>query len=192
MQFSEVGSIVSLWIHPEDHADLMIPVKSLQATANKGIEGMPSRYYDRDTMKNHVSIISVQQIDWHAERLKTKISPGLIRSNIETTGIDWECAEGDVIKISPNPKHSLASQVILGYRRYRTPCKRMDVDIAEGAMKLMKRERQGILTEILTSGTIKVGDFIWIESPTLIKSPDDDDSGFVFDRTIGPSAGGID
>src|SRR3989442_1080873 len=109
----------------------------MELLAGKGIVGNP-RYFARtsgtgEPSRRQVSMIEREQIAEHASALGLKsIPPGIVRSNIETQGIDlidllgWEVEMGEA--------------VVLFYDA-RTPCAKMD-RIAPGLRKLMGDKRQ--------------------------------------------------
>lgn len=153
-----VGKVASLHLHPVKSNDPMQLVNSMQLIAGKGILNNP-RYYDTTNKssgrpnKNHVSLIEREQIADHAYSLGLEdISPGLVRSNIETTCIHLLNLVDCSVKIGDT--------AVVKFYKKRVPCKQMD-DVEPGLFKLMK-QKQGVIAEIIVSGQIKVGDTICI------------------------------
>jgi MOSC domain-containing protein YiiM len=132
----------------------MLPVESVQLVADKGILG-DLRYFERTSRKtgqlstSNVSLIEREQIKKHAEALSiASILPGAVRSNIETEGIDLSRLIGREIQLGG------ATLVI---HSHREPCANMD-KIQPGLRELMKDGKQGVLAQVVRSGTVRVGD----------------------------------
>lgn len=153
--------ITSLHIHPPDHGQPMLTLDALDLVAEKGIL-QDKRYFNRRSrtggpFKRQVTIIAREQIDSHAATLRLPpFAPGLVRSNIETHGIDLLPLLGKKIQIGT---------AILLLVEPRTPCEQME-RIAPGLRALMQNSQQGLLAQVLQSGSIKPGDkIIPIEHP---------------------------
>ena len=134
----------------------MLPVESAQLVADKGILG-DLRYFERvsrktgQPSKSHVSLVGREQINAHSKVLGVRpLPPGVVRSNIETEGIKLSSLIGRELQIGSTTLvvHSL-----------REPCANMD-KIQTGLRELMKDGRQGVLAQVVRSGTIRVGDVI--------------------------------
>lgn len=150
---STVGTVASLHLHPAKGGQPFQPVEEMELNEGKGILGNP-RYFARirgngEVSKRQVSIIEREQIAEHAETLGLKrIPPGIVRSNIETSGIDliellgWEVEVGEAL---------------VHFYEARTPCAKMD-QIAPGLRKLMCNDQQGVLGQVVRSGKVMVGD----------------------------------
>jgi MOSC domain-containing protein YiiM len=135
----------------------MVPVDAVRLVAEKGILG-DLRYFERISRKtgkptrDQVSAIERELLDSHAATLAIDpIAQGLVRSNIETEGIDLSSLIGREIEIG---------EALLIVHSYRKPCAKMDA-IKPGLRKLMEDGRQGVLAEVVRSGRIKVGDVIY-------------------------------
>ena len=121
----------------------------------KGIVGNP-RFFARRSRnggfsKRQVSLIEREQIGEHAAALRLeKITPGTVRSNIETEGINLIALVGRQVQIGT---------AVLFFYEPRTPCEKMDA-ICEGLRDLMDNDRQGVMAQVVRSGIIKVGDEI--------------------------------
>jgi len=102
--------------------------------------------------RNHVSIIERELIREHTESLEVEmIAPGLVRSNIETTGIELLDLLNCGVKIG--------DQAVVFFYKARVFCKQMD-DVHDGLDRLMRNARQGVIAEIVRGGEIKIGDEI--------------------------------
>jgi MOSC domain-containing protein YiiM len=92
-----------------------------------------------------------EQIGEHAATLGLQpIAAGAVRSNIETEGIDLIALIGKDVQVG---------QAVLRFYAPRDPCHKMDA-ICQGLRELMMNSKQGVLAEVLRSGTIAVGDAV--------------------------------
>jgi MOSC domain-containing protein YiiM len=150
-----VGQVASLHLHPKVSGEPLMTVSQIEVEAGKGIIGEP-RYFGRktrtgDPSKRQLSVISREQVAEHVATLGLgEISPGVVRSNIETTGVDLISLVGREVQIG--------EAVVLFYEP-RTPCQQMD-RICNGLRELMANGKQGVMAQILKSGRISVGDEI--------------------------------
>ena len=149
------GTVASLHLHSEVPNELMKEVKSISVVVGKGIKDNP-RYYDAKTKKGlpnkrHMSLIEREQIEEHALFLSEPLKSGVVRSNIETSGINLSSLLGKKVAIGDN--------AVVLFTMLRDPCYKMDM-ICHGLKRLMADGRQGVICEILVSGTINVGDKI--------------------------------
>ena len=134
----------------------MQAIAAVEAVAAKGLLS-DSRYFgrlSRDTgqpTRRQVTLIEREQITAHAASLGlASIAPGAVRSNLETTGINLIALLGHEVQIG---------QAVLRLYAPREPCAKMDA-ICQGLRALMLNNRQGVLAEVIRSGTIRVGDSI--------------------------------
>ncbi len=134
----------------------MRSVDQFEVVEQKGIRGNPRKFGVRSRStgqpsKRQVTLIEREQIAEHAATLGLQtIAPGVVRSNIETTGIDLVALIGKQVQIG---------EAILYFYEGRTPCHKMDL-ICQGLRRLMENNRQGVLAQVIRSGLIKVGDSI--------------------------------
>ena len=150
------GIVASLHLHPQEGGAPLETVDVVEAIQGKGILG-DVRYFGRisretgEPARRHVTLIEREQIAEHASALALPaISPGAVRSNIETTGINLVALIGCEIEIG---------QAVLRLYATRDPCSKMD-RICQGLRERMMHQRQGVLAEVVRSGTICVGDAI--------------------------------
>lgn len=128
----------------------MEEVFTMELVAGKGIAGN-RRYFTRPT-RRQVTLIEREIIAEHAAVLGLEeIAPGVVRSNIETTGVWFRELIGKHVRIGE-------TAVVFLYE-VRTPCHKMDA-IAKGLRRLMEDGRQGALAQIVVSGVIQAGDAI--------------------------------
>jgi MOSC domain-containing protein YiiM len=148
------GLVASLHLHPEKGGDPLRNVERIEVVAEKGIVGNLRQFgvISRRTgqpSKRQVSLIEREQVAEHAAVLGLPgIPPGVVRSNIETNGINLVALVGKEVKIGA---------AILFFYEARTPCEKMD-QICRGLRALMENNRQGVLAQVIRSGTIRVGD----------------------------------
>ena len=133
----------------------MLSSDSLRLEAEKGILE-DKRYYARQSRsgqpsKRQVSVIEREQLAEHAAVLGLNgIAPGQARANIETVGMSLQAMLGKYVQIGP---------AVLYFYEPRTPCEKMDA-ICQGLRKLMENARQGVMAQVVRSGTVRVGDTI--------------------------------
>jgi MOSC domain-containing protein YiiM len=143
---SDVGRIVSLHIHPAKGGELMVPVDLLQLEARKGIVE-DKRYFGKS--KRQVTLIEREQLDSHAGALGIDgIAAGQARANIETSAINLHALLG---------RHVQIGEAVLLLYENRTPCYKMDA-VCQGLRKLMENGKQGVLAQVIKSGTVRPGD----------------------------------
>jgi len=154
-----IGRVASLHLHPESPGGPFRTVEAIHVVEAKGIEGNP-RYFGRKNRegqpgKRQVTLIEREQIAGHAAALnRDAIAPGLVRSNIETTGIDLIALIGKQVEIG---------EAILSFYAPRDPCEKMDA-VCQGLRERMLGNRQGVLAQVIKSGAIRVGDAIQVKT----------------------------
>jgi MOSC domain-containing protein YiiM len=150
------GRVASLHLHPQEPGAALQSVPAVEVVTAKGLSG-DTRYFgrlSRDSGKpsrRQVTLIEREQIAEHSAALGLPcIPPGAVRSNIETTGIKLVPLIGRDIEIGG---------AVLRLYAPRDPCAKMDA-ICQGLRERMLEQRQGVLAEVLKSGSIQVGDAI--------------------------------
>jgi MOSC domain-containing protein YiiM len=151
---ANAGLVASLHVHPPKPGQPLVAVTAFNLVVEKGIEedwryfGRISRGSGRPS-RRQVSLMEREQIAEHAATLALAgLSPGAVRSNIETSGIDLQALVGAEVEIG---------EATLRFYEPRTPCAKMDA-LCHGLRKLMENNRQGVMAEVVRSGTIRVGD----------------------------------
>lgn len=147
-----LGRIASLHLHPQKAGQRMTDTSEVEVVVGKGIVGEP-RYFERKNRsgqpsRRNVTLIEREIVARHSETLKTEIPPGLVKSNVETTGVDLISLIGKNVQIG---------DAVLKFYEPRLPCDQMD-RIIPGMRLLMCDKRQGVIAEIVKSGRIKIGD----------------------------------
>ncbi len=154
-----LGKVASLHLHSAESVGQMVNVWSMELVAGKGIAGN-KRYFSRPT-RRQVTLIEREQIAEHAAILGLEsIAPGVVRSNIETDGMDFSTLTGKHVRIGKEA-------VVLLYAP-RTPCRKMD-EIAPGLRRLMENGRQGVLAQVVVSGVIQTGDTITLANLKMVQ-----------------------
>jgi MOSC domain-containing protein YiiM len=150
------GRVVSLHLHPAEPGSPLQAIDAVELVADHGIRG-DHRYYGRlsrltgQPTHRQVTLIEREQIAEHATAIGlAAIAPGAVRSNIETTGINLISLLGQEVEIGT---------AVLQLHSPRDPCAKMDA-ICQGLRALMMNSRQGVLAQVVRSGTIRVGDAI--------------------------------
>jgi len=152
---TEIGTVESLHLHSKVSGEPLQGVSEVYAEAGKGLVG-DARVFGRKSRSGEpslrqVSLIAREEIARHAAALGLKgIPPGVVRSNIETTGIDLISFIGREMEVG---------QAVLLFYEARTPCKQME-RIAPGLQARMCQGRQGVLAQVIRSGWIRAGDAI--------------------------------
>jgi MOSC domain-containing protein YiiM len=148
-----LGQVASLHLHPAEDGAPLQSVESIELVAAKGIVG-DARYFGRlsrstgQPTRRQVTLIEREQIAEHAAALGLPaIPPGAVRSNIETEGINLVSLLGRQIQIG---------DALLFLYAPRDPCSKMDA-ICQGLRARMMDNRQGVLAEVVRSGTIRCG-----------------------------------
>ena len=155
------GHVASLHLHPVESGTPLQGVEAVELAVGKGVVG-DTRYFGRlsrstgGPSRRQVTLIEREQIAEHAvARGLEAIAPGAVRSNIETEGVNLVSLLGRQIQIG--------SAVLFLYAP-REPCAQMDA-ICQGLRALMLNNRQGVLAEVVRSGSIRRGDAIVVLGP---------------------------
>jgi MOSC domain-containing protein YiiM len=148
--------VVSLHIAPSG-ATPMQSVGSVNAVAGRGLEG--DRYFNHSgTYSNHpgdgrhVTLIEIEALDALRREYQIALEPGLARRNIVTQGLALNHLVEKQFKIGA---------VILRGTRLCEPCMHLERLSSAGAMRGLIH-RGGLRAEIITGGTIRVGDEILV------------------------------
>jgi MOSC domain-containing protein YiiM len=146
------GRVASLHLHPDKAGGRMTDTNEIEVVVGKGIRGEP-RYFERkgrsgQPSRRNLTLIEREIVDEHSKTLKAEIAPGLVKSNVETTGVDLISLIGKKVQIG---------DAILNFYEPRLPCDQMD-RIIPGMRLLMCDKRQGVIAEVVQSGHIKIGD----------------------------------
>jgi MOSC domain-containing protein YiiM len=146
--------VVSLHLHLAQAGAPLRAVETVEAVQAKGLAG-DARYFGRlsretgQPSSRQVSLIEREQLAEHAAALGLAgIAPGAARANVETQGIDLVGLVGHELEIGG---------AVLFICAPREPCAKMDA-ICQGLRERMLGHRQGVLAQVVRSGSIRVGD----------------------------------
>ncbi len=156
------GRVASLHLHPVESGAPFQTVETIELVAATGIVG-DNRYFGKlsrttgTITRRQVSLIEREQIAEHAVSLGLEtISPGAVRANIETFGVNLIELIGHEVEIG---------DAILKFYEPRDPCDKMDA-ICQGLRERMMNSRQGVMAEIVKSGKIRIGDSVRLRANT--------------------------
>ena len=133
--------IERLWIKPAAGAS-MEPAEELTIVVGEGVAG-------NKPQKRHVTLIAQERWAELMEQMSAALDPSTRRANVMLSGIDLIESTGKTIRIG---------DVELIVRGNTRPCHQMEAALPglEEAMKA--RWGGGAWTEVVTGGTIRVGD----------------------------------
>ena len=149
------GHVASLHLHPMESGAPLQSIENVEAVTGKGLVG-DARFFGRlsrdgQPSRRQVTVIEREQITEHAAALGLSAIPaGAVRSNIETNGLNLISLIGREVEIG---------EAVLRFYAPREPCAKMDA-ICQGLRARMMDQRQGVLAEVVRSGSIRVGDGI--------------------------------
>ena len=155
----QTARVASIHIHPDKSGSEMLSVQQIDVISEKGIV-QDKRYFGRrsssgEPSKRQLTLIEREQIGEHATTLNCPtFTPGAVRSNIETEGMNLVPLKGKTLEVG-------SARLRIG--EPRDPCEKMD-RVMPGLRALMEKDRQGVLAQVVASGTIRVGDEIRILS----------------------------
>lgn len=136
----------------------MVDAALLTLDPIRGIVG-DTRYQDRrksdgSPFKRQVTLVEREILARHAETLGAPpFSPGAVRSNIETTGIDLVALVGKRVRIG---------SALVEFVEPRDPCWQMDA-LHPGLKALMDDGRQGVIARVLEPGIVRPGDLVMVQ-----------------------------
>jgi MOSC domain-containing protein YiiM len=154
------GTVISIHIAPTGAAP-MKSVTNAKAVAGRGLEG--DRYYSKlGTYSNQagsgrdVTLIEVEAIDALKRDYEIGLDASQSRRNIVTQGVPLNHYVEKEFKIG---------NVVLRGTRLCEPCVHMEKLTVKGAMRGLVH-RGGLRAEIISGGSIRVGDIIQFQAPT--------------------------
>ena len=154
------GTVISIHIAPTGAAP-MKSVTNAKAVAGRGLEG--DRYYTKlGTYSNQagsgrdVTLIEIEAINGLKRDYEVQLDSGQPRRNIVTLGV----ALNHLVE-----KEFRIGDVVLRGTRLCEPCAHMEKLTVKGAMRGLVH-RGGLRAEIISGGSIRVGDTIQFQAPT--------------------------
>jgi MOSC domain-containing protein YiiM len=154
------GTVISIHIAPTGAAP-MKSVTNAKAVAGRGLEG--DRYYNKlGTYSNQagsgrdVTLIEIEAINGLKRDYEVQLDSGQPRRNIVTRGVALNHLVEQEFRIG---------DVVLRGTRLCEPCAHMEKLTVKGAMRGLVH-RGGLRAEIISGGSIRVGDTIEFQAPT--------------------------
>jgi MOSC domain-containing protein YiiM len=154
------GTVISIHIAPTGAAP-MKSVTNAKAVAGRGLEG--DRYYSKlGTYSNQagsgrdVTLIEIEAIEGLKRDYEVQLDSGQPRRNIVTRGVALNHLVEQEFRIG---------DVVLRGTRLCEPCAHMEKLTVKGAMRGLIH-RGGLRAEIISGGSIRVGDTIQFHAPT--------------------------
>ena len=131
----------------------MDPVPQARLIPDKGLEGSVDR-----SRRRQVTVLGVQGWQAALTELGTLVDPVARRANLLVSGLDLAHTRGRILRVG-NCRLSVGGEL--------TPCERMD-EAEAGLQEAMRPDwRGGVFTQVLTGGTIRVGDAVgWEDTET--------------------------
>lgn len=155
------GTVISIHIAPTGAAP-MKSVTNAKAVAGRGLEG--DRYYSKlGTYSNQagsgrdVTLIEIEAINGLKRDYEVQLDSGQPRRNIVTRGVALNHLVEQEFRIG---------DVVLRGTRLCEPCAHMEKLTVKGAMRGLVH-RGGLRAEIISGGSIRVGDTIQFQAPTV-------------------------
>jgi MOSC domain-containing protein YiiM len=138
-----MGEIVAIWIKRFKHGP-MDPVGEAEAVEGRGLKNNANQ-----GGKRQVTLIDESRWREAQEILGIDVDPRARRANVMLRGIDLEKTNGRILRIG---------DCVLRIYGETRPCEQMD-EAQEGLREALKpRWRGGAFAEVVTGGTIRVGD----------------------------------
>ena len=146
-----MAAVLEIGITETNHQDIK-KMESIEVVASKGIIG--DRYFqDFNGDTEQITIIESENIDYYNSTFNTKYNYLEFRRNIVTKDIKLNDLVGKIIQVG---------KIKLKVNDLCRPCKELQVKLGQNNIIKEFLIRGGLRCEILTSGTIKVGDEIKI------------------------------
>ena len=146
-----MAAVLEIGIAEKNHQDIK-KMESIEVVASKGIIG--DRYFqDFNGDTEQITIIESENIDYYNSTFNTKYNYLEFRRNIVTKDIKLNDLVGKIIQVG---------KIKLKVNDLCRPCKELQVKLGQNNIIKEFLRRGGLRCEILTSGTINVGDEIKI------------------------------
>jgi MOSC domain-containing protein YiiM len=149
------GEVLHIHIAPNAEAT-PTPVNSVRAELGRGLEG--DRYYartgtysDKGGTGREVTLVASEAIEALETEFGVKLAPGQSRRNITTRGIDLNAFVDRELRVG---------EVLLRGVRLCEPCDHLEGIVGQANTRAGLERRGGLRCDIVTGGTIRVGDEI--------------------------------
>jgi MOSC domain-containing protein YiiM len=147
--YSKPGRVESLLVRPT-RMEAVRTLEEVTAVTDVGLEG---DHYQNHAGSRQVTLIQAEHLEVLASMLGlSKILPEFTRRNIVVRDINLLSLKGKRFNIG---------NALLEYSGECHPCSRMENNLGPGAYNAM-RGHGGITAKVVTSGIIKVGDFVTV------------------------------
>jgi MOSC domain-containing protein YiiM len=144
-----MGRLEKIWIK-RAHRGPMDDVQHAHCAAGQGLVGNADR-----GRRRQITILEHESWQRLMTAFKTSRDPSTRRANLLVSGISLADARGRILRIG-HVRLVVGGEV--------TPCERMD-DVLPGLQEAMRVDwAGGVFTQVLTSGTIRVGDVVMWET----------------------------
>ncbi len=148
------GTVISIHL-AETAAGAMASVNEVHAVPGKGLEGdryftQTGTYSKKPRPDREVTLIEIEAIEALAREYKIALEPGAARRNIVTRGVPLNHLVGQEFRVG---------DVTLRGLRLCEPCAHLE-RLSHPGVREALIHRGGLRAQILTDGTIRVGDSI--------------------------------
>jgi MOSC domain-containing protein YiiM len=147
------GQVVLIQIAP-DAREQLVSVQEVQAVVGRGLEG--DRYFKKiGTFSNkpgsgrQVTLVELESVDAVKRDLKMTLEPGQTRRNLVTRGVP--------LNHLVNQQFRVGREVTLQGMRLCEPCDHLENLTFKGISEALLH-RAGLRADIISGGTIRVGD----------------------------------
>jgi MOSC domain-containing protein YiiM len=151
-----MGTVEHIHIASEA-AKPMVALAEAEVIVGQGLEGdryanKIGHYSDRPAPGRHVTIIEIEVLEDIAQSLGIAFLPHESRRNLTTRGIRLNPLVGKTVQIGP---------VVLDVIRFCDPCAYLQDMLGKPVLKPLA-DRAGLRCDVITGGTIRVGDPITV------------------------------
>lgn len=146
----QTGAVEWIGIRPGRRA----PLEALQQVEASADHGLTGDHYASPGGKRQVTLIQAEHLNAVASMLGIDVvDPGNVRRNIVVSGINL---------LALKDKRFLVGNVELLFSGLCQPCSHMETTLGPGGYNAL-RGHGGITAEVLTGGTIKIGDTVAVK-----------------------------